>query len=159
MSLSWILYAANLWQAIYFQFKITPAADENDESCPHVLCPSCFGKIQADRSSNLHIQSPARSCHRSCREWSVHQYTTRQGYAAALTQRVSLPVEGLRNKKKHPTQFFSNLGRDYRRNHAILSVSTINPDDSRITNTYVIELNVDSTKNTPRDTGELKQIG
>ena len=42
MSRPCVSCAADLRWATYF--KITPAADENDESCPHVLCPSCFGK-------------------------------------------------------------------------------------------------------------------
>ena len=138
-------------------FVIRPRQGE-DGSCKHSLCPMCFGQSQADRSADLRVKCQADTCNRVCREWFVVRFNGEE-HKPALSQSISLPTQGIANKKKHPTQFFSNSSESYRKAHAILSISTSNPTDKRKTNTYVAVLNADCNGNDESNVNELERIG
>ena len=140
-------------------FSIRPSNDNEDRSCAHILYPVCFDKAQVVRSADLCVKCQAKSCNRACREWFVRHFNGDDVRTSALPQIILLPTEGLANKKKHPTQFFSNSGKSYHEQHAILSISTSSSVDDLPTDTYVTELNVYCSKNSGSNNKELENVG
>ena len=62
-------------------------------------------------------------------------------------------------KKKHTTQFYSDSGKGYRKQHTILSISTSSLVDDCFTNTYIPELKIECSKNSESNSKELEHTG
>ena len=131
---------------------------DGENSCSHTLCFGCFSQAHGDRSSDIKLSCPCDSCDRSTREWTVRKFNG-SGHESPVGHRVWLPVRDDKDKKHHPTLYFSNRSSVYRREHAIVSVSTSDPDNKRGKLTYVAELKKDQTEILSSEVDQLERIG
>ena len=130
----------------------------NDDSCTHIVCMVCFGRAHAIRSAEIKLQCPSDLCDRSSREWSMYEFSDGQ-HLPPVSQRIVVPVRDSVDMRNHPTLYYSNQPRQYRKAHALISVSTADPDNNRKTNTYTAELKINQAENNNTDNDNLERVG
>ena len=131
--------------------------------CTHALCIVCFGTAHARRSADLKLKCLGQRCTRASRKWTVFSYDGSAHHEN--DQEVRIP-RSRGDWYNHPVQFYENKGTQWRREHAILSVSTTKPPltpgqegMSIRTNTFCSVLNVNQSLTTTDNAAELARIG
>ena len=124
--------------------------------CSHRLCLLCFGGAHAERSANIKIECPADGCSHSSRYWTIFEFDGERHHST--DQKTRLPSREV-DKQCHPVQFFSNRSTEYRRGHAVLSITTISGSDEKKSNTYCAELKTNEAHTNEENAASLARIG
>ena len=88
-----------------------------------------FWKSPRRTSADIKLTCSSESCSRSSRQWSIVEFKSGE-HQQPIEQKIALSTnkEGM---KRHPVLFFSSMGRTYRKDRAVVSISAISADDER----------------------------
>lgn len=125
-------------------------------NCSHNLCLLCLDGAHASRSANLKLECPAGSCSRSSREWTIFEYIN--SVHRPKKREIRLP-KSADDKRNHPVQYYLNKKTEWRKQHAILSVTTIDEMEGRGSNSYYAELRRNEALTDEDNVAALERIG
>ena len=89
------------------------AVTASNDNCHHTFCIRLLGQAQALRSAHVKLKCPATGCNRQFRERSISEFSDGM-HTSPVVQKIVLPVYNDRDKKRHPSLYFSNRCRAYR---------------------------------------------
>ena len=142
----------------YVQLKSDTSSPTPMDSCHHLMCLMCFGNAVSTRSANLRLLCPCETCTFTSRSWDNYVFNgVSHSHLPPREQKVALPLTD-NFKTQSPTLFFSNHGREWRRDRALLTVS-VPSDDNTQSNTYSALLHKDESNNREEDLKALGDIG
>jgi len=125
-------------------------------NCSHCLYLLWFGGAHAKRSADLKIECQAHQCSHLSQKWTIFEFVFGLDYHATK-QWISIPtIEA--NMNNCPVQFFSNNGREYRKEHALLSIKTVSGLYDRKSNSYCAELRSDEYMTNENNSAALERI-